>query len=72
MPKLAGMMSTNIANNLVHAPTINGTMNGGDGDAAHEMVKGVSHALDHARPDTFRKSHRQQLSEANMHLQRSG
>ena len=45
VPKLAGAMASNIANNLIHAPTINVTMNGGDRDAANQIVTGVSKAL---------------------------
>jgi hypothetical protein len=65
-------MDTNIAANLIHAPTINVTMNGGDQDAANQIVTGVSKALNDARPDSFRKSTSQMAGETSFHLQRHG
>lgn len=72
LPKLTNAMAANISHSLVHSPTINVTMNGGDREAANTVVRGVTKALHDARPDTFKRSHGQMLAHAQFHLERAG
>ncbi len=72
-PRFAtGPSSASFASSLVHAPTVNITMNGdADREAATKIAGAVGKALDASKPDSFRKSHGQLLAEANAHLQRA-